>query len=125
MATIVFVAGFYGLYFGGIFDAAVSTPRARTSLMNLHFLMSGYLFYWVVIGVDPTPRPIPPLGKIAMVFASLPLHAFFGVVLMGTQTVLGESFYRRCSCLGTPTCSVISGSAVESPGRQAKSRWWW
>jgi len=29
-----------------------------------------------------------------MVFASLPLHAFFGVVLMGMQTVLGESFYR-------------------------------
>ena len=29
-----------------------------------------------------------------MVFASLPLHAFFGVVLMGTQTVLGETFYK-------------------------------
>ena len=29
-----------------------------------------------------------------MVFASLPLHAFFGVVLMSTNTVLGESFYK-------------------------------
>ena len=29
-----------------------------------------------------------------MVFASLPLHAFFGVVLMGSKNVLGESFYR-------------------------------
>ena len=29
-----------------------------------------------------------------MVFASLPLHAFFGVVLMSMQKVLGESFYR-------------------------------
>ena len=37
--------------------------------MNLHFLLSGYLFYWVVIGVDPTPRPIPPLAKVAVVFA--------------------------------------------------------
>ena len=62
--------------------------------MNVHFLLSGYLFYWVVIGVDPTPRQIPQLGKVAMVFASLPLHAFFGVVLMGMQTVLGEPFYR-------------------------------
>jgi putative copper resistance protein D len=62
--------------------------------MNMHFLLSGYLFYWVVIGVDPTPRPIPPLAKVAVVFASLPLHAFFGVLLMGTQKVLGESFYR-------------------------------
>ena len=93
VATVVFVAGFYGLYFGGIFDAAVSNHAAHV-LMNVHFLLSGYLFYWVVIGVDPTPRQIPQLGKVAMVFASLPLHAFFGVVLMGMQTVLGAPFYR-------------------------------
>jgi putative copper resistance protein D len=93
VATIVFVAGFYALYLGGIFDAAVSHHGAHV-LMNLHFLMSGYLFYWVVIGIDPTPRQVPPLGKIGMVFASIPLHAFFGVVLMGMSTVLGERFYR-------------------------------
>ena len=93
VATVLFIAGFYGLYFGGIFDAAVGTHAAHLA-MNLHFLLTGYLFYWVVIGVDPTPRPIPPLGKVAMVFASLPLHAFFGVVLMSTKSVLGESFYK-------------------------------
>ncbi len=93
VATVVFVAGFYGLYLGGVFDAAVSNHAAHM-LMNVHFLLSGYLFYWVVIGIDPTPRQIPQLGKVAMVFASLPLHAFFGVVLMGMQTVLGETFYR-------------------------------
>ncbi len=93
VATVVFVAGFYGLYLGGIFDASVSNHAAHL-LMNVHFLLSGYLFYWVVIGIDPTPRQIPQLGKVAMVFASLPLHAFFGVVLMGMDTVLGATFYR-------------------------------
>ncbi|OBB71703.1 cytochrome c oxidase assembly protein [Mycobacterium sp. 852014-52144_SCH5372336] len=93
IATVIFVAGFYGLYFGGLFDAAVDKHGAHV-LMNLHFLLSGYLFYWVTIGIDPAPRQIPHLGKVAMVFASLPLHAFFGVVLMGTKTVLGEPFYR-------------------------------
>lgn len=93
VALVLFVAGFYGLYFGGIFDAAAGTHAAHLA-MNLHFLLSGYLFYWVVIGVDPTPRPIPPLAKLAVVFASLPLHAFFGVVLMGTQQVLAGSFYE-------------------------------
>jgi len=93
VATALFVVGFYGLYFSGIFDAAAGSHGAHVA-MNLHFLLSGYLFYWVVIGVDPTPRPIPSIGKLAMVFASLPLHAFFGVVLMGTQSVLGGDFYR-------------------------------
>ncbi|MGE2715023.1 cytochrome c oxidase assembly protein [Mycolicibacterium litorale] len=93
VALTLFVAGFYGLYFGGIFEAGADDHAAHV-LMNTHFLLSGYLFYWVVIGVDPTPRRIPQLAKLAIVFASLPLHAFFGVVLMGMQTVLAEGFYR-------------------------------
>ena len=93
VATALFVAGFYGLYLGGLFDTAVGSHVGHL-VMNVHFLVSGYLFYWVVIGVDPTPRPIPPLAKVAVVFASLPLHAFFAIVLMSMNNVLGESFYR-------------------------------
>ena len=62
VATVMFVAGFYGLYFSGLFDAAVDKHGAHVA-MNVHFLLSGYLFYWVVIGIDPTPRPIPPSAR--------------------------------------------------------------
>ena len=93
VATALFITGFYGLYLGGLFDAAAGSHAGHV-LMNVHFLLSGYLFYWVVIGVDPTPRPISPLAKVGVVFASLPLHAFFGVVLMSMRNVLGASFYR-------------------------------
>lgn len=104
-ATFMFVGGFYGLYFGGIFDAAVSEHAAHV-LMNFHFLLSGYLFYWVVIGIDPTPRPIPPLGKLAMVFGSLTLHAFFGVAMMGMKSILGETFYRSLHLSWNPDLAV-------------------
>ncbi|WP_197083430.1 cytochrome c oxidase assembly protein, partial [Mycobacterium nebraskense] len=93
VATVLFVAGFYGLYLSSLFDTAVGSHAGHLA-MNVHFLLSGYLFYWIVIGVDPTPRPIPPLAKVGVVFASLPLHAFFGVVLMGTRKVLGADYYR-------------------------------
>jgi cytochrome c oxidase assembly factor CtaG/predicted secreted protein len=105
VATALFVAGFYGLYFSNLFDTTVSSHAGHMA-MNLHFLISGYLFYWVVIGVDPTPRPIPPLAKVAVVFASLPLHAFFGVELMGTRTVLGAAYYRS---LGLPWHTDLLG----------------
>lgn len=92
IAGIIFVVGFYGLYFSSLFDS-IAGSHAGHLAMNIHFILSGYLFYWVVIGVDPTPRPISPLAKLAVVFASLPLHGFFGVFLMGMHKVLGEWFY--------------------------------
>ncbi|MEB3032777.1 cytochrome c oxidase assembly protein [[Mycobacterium] nativiensis] len=92
IAAVIFVVGFYGLYFSTLFDSIAGSHAGHVA-MNVHFLLSGYLFYWVVIGVDPTPRPISPLAKLAVVFASLPMHGFFGVLLMGLQKVLGEWFY--------------------------------
>lgn len=93
VSSVMFVGGFYALYLGGIFSAFADAHSAHV-LMNLHFLLSGYLFYWVVIGVDPSPRDLQPVTKLAMVFGSLPLHAFFGVTLMSMGTVMAESYYR-------------------------------
>lgn len=93
VASVMFVGGFYALYLGGIFETFADSHTAHV-LMNLHFLMSGYLFYWVVIGVDPSPRDLQPVTKLGMVFGSLPFHAFFGVTLMSMGTVMAESYYR-------------------------------
>ncbi len=93
VASLIFVGGFYVLYLGGIFGAVLDSHGAHL-LMNLHFVLSGYLFYWTVIGVDPSPRKIAPVTKLAVVFGSLPFHAFFGVALMSMNTVMGAWFYR-------------------------------
>jgi cytochrome c oxidase assembly factor CtaG/putative copper export protein len=92
VALVLFVGSFYVLYLSGLFDAALEQHWAHMA-MNLHFLLVGYLFYWTVIGIDPAPRRLPHLARLGMVFASLPFHAFFGVILMSMQTVIGESFY--------------------------------
>ena len=105
IAAVIFVVGFYGLYFSSLFDS-IAGSHAGHLAMNIHFILSGYLFYWVVIGVDPTPRPISPLAKLAVVFASLPLHGFFGVFLMGMHKVLGEWFY---GALGLPWHTDLAG----------------
>jgi cytochrome c oxidase assembly factor CtaG/putative copper export protein len=93
VALGLFVGSFYVLYFSGLFDLALQKHWAHL-LMNLHFLLVGYLFYWVVIGIDPTPRRLPHLARLGMVFASLPFHAFFGVILMSMETIIGERFYQ-------------------------------
>ncbi|WP_236793937.1 cytochrome c oxidase assembly protein [Amycolatopsis sp. GM8] len=93
VALLLFVGSFYVLYFSGLFDAALNYHWAHL-VMNAHFLLTGYIFYWPVIGIDPSPRRLPHLGRLGMMFAAIPFHAFFGVILMSKQTVIGESFYR-------------------------------
>ncbi|MEY8040147.1 cytochrome c oxidase assembly protein [Saccharopolyspora cebuensis] len=93
VALVLFVGSFYALYFTGLFDVALSEHWAHLA-MNAHFLLVGYVFYWPVIGIDPAPRPLPHLGKLGLVFASMPFHAFFGIALMMSQTVIAETFYR-------------------------------
>jgi putative copper resistance protein D len=98
VALFLFVGSFYGLYFSGLFDAALPNHWAHLA-MNAHFMLVGYVFYWPVIGIDPAPNRLPPLGRLGLLFASIPFHAFFGIVLMSSQTVIGSNFYRG---LGLP-----------------------
>jgi putative copper resistance protein D len=93
VALALFAGSFYGLYFSGLFDAALNSHWAHVA-MNAHFLLAGYVFYWPVIGVDPAPRRLPHLGRLGLMFAAMPFHAFFGIILMSSQTVIGENFYR-------------------------------
>ncbi len=96
VAAVVFVGSYYALYFSGLFGEAMLYHWAH-QLMNLHFVVSGYVFFWLVIGVDRPPRTMPHLARLGMMFAVMPFHAFFGVILMNKQTVIAETFYRYLS----------------------------
>ncbi|MGO1850794.1 cytochrome c oxidase assembly protein, partial [Microbacterium sp.] len=78
---VVFVGSYYGLYLTGIFGDYMRFHWAH-QLMNVHFLIVGYLYYSLIIGVDRPPRPLPHIGKLGYVLAAMPFHAFFGVILM-------------------------------------------
>jgi putative copper resistance protein D len=93
VASLLFVGSYYVLYLGGLFEVLAEYHAAHVA-MNLHFLVSGYLFYWVVIGIDPAPRTLSPVAKLAMVFGSLPFHAFFGVALMSTDNIIARTYYN-------------------------------
>jgi cytochrome c oxidase assembly factor CtaG/putative copper export protein len=93
VALPLFVGSYYALYFSGLFAAALPEHGAHV-LMNMHFLLTGLVFFWPLIGIDPAPRRLPPAARLGTVFASVPFHAFFGVALMSSATVVGGEFYR-------------------------------
>jgi putative copper resistance protein D len=89
---IVFVGSYYGLYFTPLFGELMRFHWGH-QLMNLHFLIVGYLYYGLIIGVDRPPRPLPQIGKLGYVLAAMPFHAFFGIVLMTSTQIVAEKFY--------------------------------
>ncbi|GHH40101.1 ABC transporter permease [Lentzea cavernae] len=101
VAATTFVGSFYVLYFSGLFGAAMRLHWAH-QLMNIHFLISGYVFFWLVIGVDRAPRALPHLARLGLLFSVMPFHAFFGVILMNKQTVIAEYFYRTLDLTWVP-----------------------
>ncbi|MEV4236311.1 cytochrome c oxidase assembly protein [Nocardia sp. NPDC049737] len=93
-AITAFVLSLYGLYFTPLFQNLIRYHWGHV-LMNVHFLIIGYLFYWAIIGIDPGPRRLPHLGRLGMLFAIMPFHAFFGVAVMSMNTIIGERFYEQ------------------------------
>lgn len=93
MAFVLFVASLYAVYFTPIFDTLVRYHWGH-ELMSVHFVLVGYLFFWGIIGIDPGPRKLPFLGRLGLLFAVMPFHAFFGIATMTMKTAMGEQFYR-------------------------------
>ena len=90
----LFIASFYAVYFTGLFEP-LATSHVGHLVMNMHFIVIGYLYYWVIIGVDPAPRQLSYLVKLGLLLAALPFHAFFGLALMNSNTVLGQDWYSQ------------------------------
>jgi putative copper resistance protein D len=92
LVWLLFVGSLYILYFTPLFGLAMRYHWAH-QLMAVHFLIIGYLFYWLVIGVDRPPRPLPHVAKLGYIFAAMPFHAFFAVAILSGGAIIGQNFY--------------------------------
>ena len=81
---LLFVASPFALYFTGWYAATLEN-RVLHELLHLHFLVVGSLFFWPLLGVDPVPGRSGHPFRMMLVAATLPFHAFLGVVIMSVE----------------------------------------
>ncbi|MBC2681058.1 copper resistance protein CopD [Corynebacterium sp. 4HC-13] len=98
VAGVQFVVGFYYLYLSPLFNW-MAPQHGGHLFMMLHFIISGYIFYWVIIGVDAAPRQLSPFVKMMTLLAATAFHAWFGIAMMQMSQPLNEAFYES---LGLP-----------------------
>ena len=92
VALLIFDGSLFGLYFTDLF-ANMMQSHVGHLFMTLHFLAAGFLFFFVVIGIDPNPRKIPHLVQIVILFTAMSIHAFFSIALMSTSTLIDKGYF--------------------------------
>lgn len=92
VASALFFFSMVVFYYTPLFELALRSHVGHI-VMIIHFVASGYLFAWVLIGDDPGPRKWPAAYRLLMLFATIGFHAFFGVALTSAESLLAPTFY--------------------------------
>ena len=97
-AAVNFAGSIVIVYFTPLFGVMLRYHVGH-EFMLIHFLMTGYIFSLVLIGIDPIPnRPTYPM-RLIMIIATLGYHAFVGISIMQMDTLLQASWFGN---LGRP-----------------------
>jgi putative copper resistance protein D len=92
VALAIYVTGLYGLYFSELFPTLMRSHLGHLAML-VHFVASGYLLTWVLVGTDPGRRRWSPPMLLLVLFAAMIFHAFFGVAMMQSQDIIADSWY--------------------------------
>ncbi|MGF1663750.1 MAG: cytochrome c oxidase assembly protein, partial [Kineosporiaceae bacterium] len=92
VAAAIFIVGMVAFYWSPLFELSLRTHLGH-ELMIVHFLASGYLFAWVLVGADPGARTIAYPFKILLLFATVAFHALFGVALGQGERLLAADWF--------------------------------
>ena len=100
-------------YYSPLFELALSTHTGHV-LMIAHFLATGYMFTWVLIGIDPGPKKWSPLALLVILFTTISFHAFFGVLITQSTDLLAADFFSRLDLdwVPDPLADQRAGGAI-------------
>lgn len=68
------IGGLVALYFTPLYAAASGSPPLH-ALIHLHFLLTGYLFAWVIAGPDPAPQRPSVYARLVLLGVAIAAHA--------------------------------------------------
>ena len=84
---VLFAAVNWGWHFSTLYDEALENQLLHY-FQHATFLGAALLFWWPVVGVDPSPWRLPYPVKLFYLFLALPQNSFLGVALLSAGTVL-------------------------------------
>lgn len=93
VAAVVFAGSLVAFYYTDWFELSLQTHPGHL-IMEVHFLLAGYVFFFVLIGVDPGPKRPPYPLRLILLLATLAFHAFFGLAIMSGTDILAVDWWH-------------------------------
>ncbi|HEU5108729.1 MAG TPA: cytochrome c oxidase assembly protein [Micromonosporaceae bacterium] len=92
VAYAIFVINPFVLYFSGLYRLSLSNVAVH-ELVHLHFLVTGCLFFWPLLGLDPLPGRWPYPARALLMLLAVPFHTVLGLTIMQSDRLLGGDWY--------------------------------
>ena len=91
VAWILFAAVMWFTHFSPLFDAALGDFTLHR-LEHALYLATALLFWWPVVGADPSPHRLSYPARIFYLALGMPLSSLLGLVIFSAQVVLYEHY---------------------------------
>ncbi|WP_189336256.1 cytochrome c oxidase assembly protein [Actinoplanes ianthinogenes] len=88
----LFIANPFVLYFTGLYRQTLEHAWLH-EFVHIHFMVTGCLFFWPLLGLDPLPNRWPYPGRALLMVLSVPFHTVLGLTIMQQQELLGGDWY--------------------------------
>jgi putative copper resistance protein D len=92
VAAVLFAGSLWAFYYTPLFSWA-TTNHIGHEWMIVHFLLTGYLFVQVLIGIDPSPQRPPYPVRLLILLGTMVFHAFFGLAILSSTGLLLADWY--------------------------------
>jgi putative copper resistance protein D len=92
VAYAIFVANPFVLYFTGLYRLTLEHVWVH-EWVHAHFIATGCLFFWPLLGLDPLPGRWPYPGRALLMVLSTPFHAVLGLTVMQSRDLIGGDWY--------------------------------
>jgi cytochrome c oxidase assembly factor CtaG len=92
LTLALFIATPFALYYSPFYEISLRSGFWH-AFLHLHFIIIGCLLMWPLMGIDPVPGRISYPLRLLMLFLMLPFHAFLGISIMSSTTLIAENWY--------------------------------
>ncbi|PRX23732.1 cytochrome c oxidase assembly protein [Actinoplanes italicus] len=113
----LFIANPFVLYFTDAYRQTLEHVWVH-EFVHFHFIVTGCLFFWPLLGLDPLPNRWPYPGRALLMVLSVPFHTVLGLTIMQSTVLLGGDWYPNLglSWLNPKADQVTAGGILWAGG---------